>query len=116
MDDSQWIFTDDKGHEWIMSIDHDRPHQKLAIDRSDKTPCRVIRNLSTSTMQTTANCLAALYRRTNEQELLQLAAGNKWIIRRAIELYKRNLVMETYGPHYISVDLSNIQGTFYETR
>lgn len=43
---------------------------------------------SEETEARTAECLRELWATTTEEKLLRAAGGNKWIARRAIELYK----------------------------
>ena len=68
------------------------------------------------TQQKTQDCVDLLRRTTTEEELLKTAGGNKWIVRRAIEMYKLDLDIAGYATYKsVEVDTSSM-GSFYKVK
>lgn len=67
-----------------------------AFDRETGTELRSVRVFSEDVEKKTLECLDALYYRTTEEKLLEITGGNKWIARRAVELYKLGCEVEGY--------------------
>lgn len=71
------------------------------VDHNTEAKVRKTRNFGGQTQRRTQNCVDLLRRRTTEKKLLEAAGGNKWIVRRAIEMYKMNLDINHYQNHKV---------------
>jgi len=67
----------------------------LAFNRTNGD-IRKVRRFSDDVEQKTYECLSMLRDRTTGEKLLAAAGGNRWLARRAVALYVRDLEVEGY--------------------